>query len=101
MLVPLLHIAKWFYKEPCSIQKEIINRSSKKRGSWDATNDEIVDIYNHLDVLIKKRTRIGKLTPAQFFTLIKHPTSTLNFIQGRKVPFNDLEKFKNQVKLKS
>ena len=66
-----------------------------------ATNDEIVDIYNHLDVLIKKRTRIGKLTPAQFFTLIKHPTSTLNFIQGRKVPFNDLEKFKNEVQLKS
>ena len=75
MLVPLLHLAKWFYKEPCSVQKEIINRSAKKRGSWDATNDEIIDIYDHLDVLVKKRTRIGKLTPAQFFTLIKHPTS--------------------------
>lgn len=101
MLVLLLHLAKWFYKEPCSIQKEIINRYTKKRASWDATNDEIVVIYDHLALLVKKRTRIGKLTPAQFFTLIKHPTSALNFIQGRKVPFDDLIKFKNQVKLKS
>ena len=100
MLIPILYLAKWFFREPCSIQREIINRSSKKRGAWDASNDELVDIYDHLDAIVKKRTRPGTITPGQFFTLIKHPTSALNFIQGRKVPFNDLEKFKSQVKEK-
>ncbi|MDB2505884.1 hypothetical protein N9X04_00685 [bacterium] len=100
MLIPILYLAKWFFREPCSIQREIINRSSEKRGAWDASNDELVDIYDHLDAIVKKLTRQGTITPGQFFTLIKHPTSALNFIQGRKVPFNDLEKFKSQVKEK-
>jgi len=28
--------------------------------------------------------------------LIKHPTSSLNFLSGRKVPLNDLERFRSE-----
>jgi len=65
---------------------------------WDLDNLELIELYEHLDVISKKRTRPGTITPNQFVTLVKYPTSALNFLNGRKVPFNDLEKFKNSVK---
>ena len=92
-----LYLAKLVYREPCSVQREILNRLQKKRGAWDATNSELLEIYEHLDALVKKRTGMGTLSPGQFATLLKHPNSTLNFIQCRKVPINDLEKFRTDL----
>ena len=100
MLKLLLFFAKSLAKEPCSIQKEIINRSSKRRGQWDYNNLELIEMYEHLDSICKKRTRPGTINPSQFFTLMKYPTSSLNFLNGRKVPFNDIEKFKSEVNSK-
>ena len=100
MLQLILHLAKLFFREPCSIQKEIINRSSKRRGQWDYDNLELIELYEHLDSICKKRTGPGTVNPNQFFTLLKYPKSSLNFSNGRKVPFNDLEKFKNEVNSK-
>ena len=96
MLTLLLQIAKLFFREPCSVQREILNRLQKKRGAWDASNVELLEIYEHVNSIVKKRTGVGTITPGQFATLLKHPTSTLNFIQGRKVPLNDLEKFRSE-----
>ena len=100
MLKLILHIVTWMRKEPCSIQKELINRSQKRRATWDHDNIELIELYDHLDSICKKRTRPGTINPSQFFTLLKYPTSSLNFINGRKVPFNDLEKFKSEVNSK-
>ena len=100
MLKLILHIVTRMRKEPCSIQKEVINRSSKRRGQWDYDNQELIELYDHLDSICKKRTRPGTINPSQFFTLLKYPTSSLNFLNGRKVPFNDLEKFKSEVNSK-
>ena len=97
MLKLILYIAKGFVKEPCSIQKEIINRSQKRRSNWDHDAMELVELYEHLDAICKKRTRPGTINPSQFFTLLKYPASSLNFLNGRKVPFNDLEKFKSEL----
>ena len=94
MLQLILHLSKLFFREPCSVQREILNRLQKRRGAWDASNAELLEIYEHVNSIVKKRTGVGTITPGQFATLLKHPTSTLNFIQGRKVPINDLEKFR-------
>ena len=100
MLQLILQLAKLLFPEPCSIQKEIINRSSKRRGQWDYDNRELIELYDHLDSICKKRTGPGTVNPSQFFTLLKYPTSSLNFLNGRKLPFNDLEKFKSEVNSK-
>lgn len=97
MLKILLFFSKILAKEPCSIQKEIINRSQKRRSQWDHDTLELVELYDHLDAICKKRTRPGTLKPSEFFTLLKYPSSSLNFLNGRKVPFNDLEKFKSEL----
>ena len=97
MLRLVLTIAKLFFREPCSIQREILNRLQKKRGTWDAANDEVLDIYEHVNSIIKKRTGVGTITPGQFMTLLKHPNSSLNFLNERKVPLNDLEKFRSEL----
>ena len=36
MLQLILHLSKVFFREPCSVQREILNRLQKKRGAWDA-----------------------------------------------------------------
>ena len=96
MLRLLLTIAELFFREPCSVQREILKRLQKKPAAWDATNDELLEIYEHVNAIVKKRTGVGAITPSQFMTLLKHPTSTLNFLNERKVPFNDLEKFRSE-----
>lgn len=102
MLRLILTLAKFFFNEPCSVQREILNRLQKKRGIWDADNQELIDIYYHIHAIVKKRKGVGTITPNQFFTLIKHPTSALNFLNERKVPLNDLEKFRSEfVSIKS
>ena len=96
MLTLLLHLAKLFFREPCSVQREILIRLQKKRGAWDADNEELLEIYEHQESIVKKRTGVGTITPGELMSLIKHPTSTLNFFYDRKVPFNDLQKFRTQ-----
>lgn len=96
MLTLILQLAKLFFREPCSVQREILTRLQKKRGAWDADNEELLEIYEHLHSIVKKRTGVGTITPSQFITLLKHQTSALNFIKERQVPFNDLEKFRTQ-----
>ncbi len=102
MLRLILTLAKFFFNEPCSIQREILNRLQKKRGAWDEANDELLEIYEHVHAIVKKRTRVGTIGPNEFMMLVKHPTSALNFFKERKVPLNDLEKFRSEfVKGKS
>ena len=102
MLRLVLTIAKLFFREPCSVQREILNRLQKKRGAWDEANDELLEIYEHVNAIVKKRTRVGTISPKEFMMLVKHPTSALNFLNERKVPLNDLEKFRYEfVKGKS
>jgi len=96
MLQLILQLSKLFFREPCSVQREILNRLQKKRAAWDANNDELLDIYEYLNTIIKKRTGVGTITPKEFSFLMKHPTSSLNFLSGRKVPLNDLERFRSE-----
>ena len=98
----ILHLSKLFFREPCSVQREILNRLQKKRSAWDASNDELLDIYEYLNSIIKKRTGVGTITPKEFVLLMKYPASSLNFLGGRKVSLNDLERFRTEfVKAKS
>ena len=96
MLRLVLTIAKLFFREPCSVQREILNRLQKKRGAWDEANDELLEIYEHVNAIVKKRTRVGTISPNEFMMLVKHPTSALNFLNEQKVPLNDLEKFRSE-----
>ena len=96
MLQLILQLSKLFFREPCSVQREILNRLQKRRGAWDAGNDELLEIYEYVNTITKKRTGVGTITPKEFLTLVKHPTSSLNFLSGRKVPLNDLERFRTE-----
>ena len=96
MLQLILQLSKLFFREPCSVQREILNRLQKRRAAWDASNDELLDIYEYLNTITKKRTGVGTITPKEFSFLMKHPTSSLNFLSGRKVPLNDLERFRSE-----
>ena len=62
----------------------------------DAGNDELLEIYEYVNTITKKRTGVGTITLKEFLTLVKHPTSALNFLSGRKVPLNDLERFRTE-----
>jgi hypothetical protein len=97
MLNLILNLAKLLKKEPCSIQREVITRVSKKRGLWDLDNKELIELYDHLNMLVKKRGGPGTLTPNQFFTLIQYPTSAVNFRNGKKVHINDIEAFRSLI----
>jgi hypothetical protein len=90
----ILRLSKLFFREPCSVQREILNRLQKKRSAWDSSNDELLDIYEYLNSIIKKRTGVGTITPKEFVLLMKYPASSLNFVSGKKVPLNDLERFR-------
>ena len=96
MLQLILQLSKLFFREPCSVQREILNRLQKRRSAWDANNDELLDIYEYLNTITKKRTGVGTINPKEFSFLLKHPTSSLNFLSGRKVPLNDLERFRSE-----
>ena len=56
MLQLILHLSKLFFREPCSVQREILNRLQKRRGAWDAGNDELLEIYEYVNTITKKRT---------------------------------------------
>jgi hypothetical protein len=97
MLKIALFFAKLVRKEPCSIQREVLNRLAKKRGAWDLSSAELIELYEHMNAIIKKRTGPATISPSEFFTLLKYPDSTSNFLNDRKVPVNDLESFKKRI----
>ena len=98
MIKLILMLARFFVKEPCSLHREIINRSHGKRSSWDLSSSELLELYEYLVVLTKKRTRVGTLNYKEFSTLVKYPTTSLNFLRDRKIPLNDLERFRLTIK---
>ena len=97
MLKLALFIAKLVRKEPCSIQREVLNRLAKKRGAWDLSSSELIELYEHMNAITKKRTGPATISPSEFFTLLKYPDSASNFLNDRKVPVNDLESFKKRI----
>ena len=101
MLKLSLWLTQFIRKERCSIQREIISRVAKKRALWDLSSEELLFLYTHLDKVVKKRTGIGTIGPSEFFTLLKYPKSTLNFLADKKVSINDLEAFRKRIDRKS
>ena len=97
MLKFVLFFAKMVRKEPCSIQREVLNRLAKKRGAWDLSSSELIELYEHMNAITKKRTGPATISPSEFFTLLKYPDSASNFLNDRKVPVNDLESFKKRI----
>ena len=97
MLKLALFFAKLLRKEPCSIQREVLNRLAKKRGAWDLSSAELIELYEHMNAITKKRTSPATISPSEFFTLLKYPDSASNFLNDRKVPVNDLESFKKRI----
>jgi len=97
MLKLALFFAKLVRKEPCSIQREVLNRLAKKRGAWDLSSSELIELYEHMNAITKKRTGPATISPSEFFTLLKYPDSASNFLNDRKVPVNDLESFKKRI----
>ena len=97
MLRLALFFAKLVRKEPCSIQREVLNRLAKKRGAWDLSSSELIELYEHMNAITKKRTGPATISPSEFFTLLKYPDSASNFLNDRKVPVNDLESFKKRI----
>ena len=97
MLKFALFFAKLVRKEPCSIQREVLNRLAKKRGAWDLSSSELIELYEHINAITKKRTGPATISPSEFFTLLKYPDSASNFLNDRKVPLNDLESFKKRI----
>ena len=98
MLKLALFFAKLVRKEPCSIQREVLNRLAKKRGAWDLSSSELIELYEHMNAITKKRTGPATISPSEFFTLLKYPDSASNFLNDRKVPVNDLESFRKRIK---
>ena len=97
MLKLALFFAKLVRKEPCSIQREVLNRLAKKRGAWDLSSSELIELYEHMNAITKKRTGPATISPSEFFTLLKYPDSASNFLNDRKVTLNDLESFKKRI----
>ena len=97
MLKLALFFAKLVRKEPCSIQREVLNRLAKKRGAWDLSSTELIELYEHMNAITKKRTGPATISPSEFFTLLKYPDSASNFLNDRKVPVNALESFKKRI----
>ena len=97
MLKLALFFAKLVRKEPCSIQREVLNRLAKKRRAWDLSSPELIELYEHMNAITKKRTGPATISPSEFFTLLKYPDSASNFLNDRKVPVNDLESFKKRI----
>ena len=97
MLKLALIFAKLVRKEPCSIQLEVLNRLAKKRGAWDLSSSELIELYEHMNAITKKRTGLATISPSEFFTLLKYTDSASNFLNDRKVPVNDLESFKKII----
>ena len=96
MLRICLTIASLLRTEPHSIQREILNRLSKKRPQLDYSNKELLEIYEHANSLIKSR-RTQSIKWSGFLFLMAHPKTSLNLMSNRKVPVQDVERFRNML----
>jgi hypothetical protein len=94
MLVHILQITKLLYHEPCSVQREIQNRLHANRSSWEISHSELLKIHDAISRIVKKRTGVATLNPAEFMALVRNPLSALNFCQGKTLPIKDLERFR-------
>jgi len=97
MIKFLLRIACVFSNERVSIQREIIARVGKKRGSWDMELEQLLHIYDRLNGIVKKQARNRSVRVSEIAFLLRYPKSSLNLKNGRKVPLNDLERIRKQV----
>ena len=97
MIEILLRIACLLSNERVSIQREIISRGAKKRGSWDMELEQLLHIYDTLNGIVKKQARNRSVRVSEIAFLLRYPKSSLNLKNGRKVPLNDLERIRKQV----
>ena len=99
MLKLILVIALWFRKETASLQREILDRLAKKRPKLDYSNQELLDRYEHANRLIKGR-RTKPLVFSGLVFLLEHPRTSLNLLNGKKVPIADFENFRKLIESK-
>jgi len=99
MLKLILVIATWFQKETVSYQREIIDRLANKRPNLNHSDLELLERYEHANRLIKDR-RINRLKISSLMFFLEHPRTTLNLLNGRKVPIAELDRFRKTVHLK-
>ena len=97
MLKLSLWVFSWIRREPCSIQREVLNRAAKKRSVLDHDTIDLLELYDHLDRIAKKRTGTATISVSEFFTLMKYPQSTRNFLNDRRVPLNDIQALRKRV----
>ena len=97
MLKLSLWVFSWIRREPCSIQREVLNRAAKKRSILDHDTVDLLELYDHLDRIAKKRTGPATISVSEFFTLMKYPQSTRNFLNDRRVPLNDIQALRKRV----
>lgn len=91
MLQLILKLSAFVRSEPCSLHREILNRVSAKRPEWDETNEELYELYHHLNNIARKRTSGMSLSKPEKRTLRKYPKTSSNLLSDRKVPVNSLE----------
>ena len=97
MLRICLSLARILRSEPISIQREILNRLAKKRPQLDHSSAELLELYEHANQLIKSR-RTQSVPWAGFKFLMEYPKTALNLMNGKKVPVDDLERFRTLLK---
>jgi len=75
-----------------------MRRLAGKRSLWDDTDQELIDLYDHLAEICRKAKNHGD-TPslAQWITATKHPLSSLNFLNDQQVPIHVLTQFRTRV----
>lgn len=97
MLKIILRIACLLSRERVSIQREIAIRAGNKRGNLDMELEELLDVYDKLNKIIKKQDSKRRLGVSEITFLLCFPKSSLNFKNGRKVSVNDLERLRKQL----
>lgn len=96
MLRIYLTVASLLRPERISIQREILNRCAKKRPQLDYTGQELVEIYEHANELIRnRRTKPIKWSGKLF--LMQYPKTVLNLMNNKKVPLDELDRFKKMI----
>lgn len=97
MLQFILSLVCYLYQEPCSLQREIMNRLEKKRITLELSDEELLLVYEHINIIIKQSNRRFLISPNHFKTVLRFPRSALNFLRDKKVPINRLEDFRTMI----
>ena len=100
MLQLILHLSKLFFREPCSVQREILNRLQKKKamGCRKLTRDK--DLSDACEHHYKKAPHNGLRNNYTKGVSQDKVFNCLNFLSGQKVPINDLaESERNSLNL--